>query len=178
MDRSPAPRLFAAALALAMASATVWLFPEQTFRLFSGGAAWILKLLLGVPLEAAPEGWLIGAGVWPRPVLVTRACSATDYFSLLAPLLAWRLGTVRSHFVLAALQALAVAVPFTLAINVLRIATVVQAHLWVIPRFPPVYGDFLHLLTGVVVFLPSLLVLDFVFQKHAHAHLCSRARRA
>lgn len=166
-------------LAFGAAIALTAQFPDATFRLFAGGAASLLKLLLALPVQAGPEGWWIGADNWPRPVLITRACAAADYFTLLAPLLAWRLGQrfapSRPHPALLAGAALALAVPLTLAINALRIVAVIQAHRWVIPLFPPAYGDFLHLLAGVAVFLPALLLLDLALQSHAHAPSPARA---
>ncbi|MBC8012441.1 MAG: hypothetical protein H7067_20350, partial [Burkholderiales bacterium] len=69
--------------------------------------------------------------------------------------------------------ALVAAVPVVLAVNTLRIAAVVAAHAWVIPLLPGAYAGFAHLLVGVAVFLPALLVLDFSLTRHARHHLTS-----
>ena len=75
---------------------------------------------------------------------------------------------------------LVMAVPLTLAINALRIIVVTQAHVWVIPLLPPAYEAFLHLLTGVAVFLPALIglngLLEFLHDRLASIPAAARVR--
>ncbi len=160
-------------LALAAAVALVSVFPAAAFSAFAGGAAHLADLFYAGSVERVAEGWRLAPASFPRPVLVTRACAATDYFVLLAPVVAWRLRPLLRGPVAAAALGLALAVPLTLAINALRILAVAEAHRWVIPRFPAAYGDFLHLLVGVAVFLPALLVLNLVLRHHVSARLPS-----
>jgi exosortase/archaeosortase family protein len=75
----------------------------------------------------------------------------------------------------AGVAALAGAVPVTLFINGLRLIAVAHAHRWVIPRMPEAYGAFLHMLTGVAVFLPALIALNLIFEIYGRSRTPSRA---
>lgn len=167
--------LAAPLLALACAAALAAAFPVAAFVTFAGGAAHLADLFYAGSLERVPEGWRFAPAAFPRPVLVTQACAATDYFLLLVPVLAWRLRPLLGRPIFAAALGLALAVPLTLAINALRLLAVAEAHRWVIPRFPAAYGDFLHLLVGVAVFLPALLTLNLALRHHVSARLPSHA---
>jgi exosortase/archaeosortase family protein len=131
---------------------------------FIAGAARLAGLLTGVPTMSTDEGWaLFFSG---QPVLVTVACSATDFFLMTVALCGWHFAQgLRPALLLgAAAGALVVAVPVALFINALRLIAVAQAHRWVIPRLPPAYGSFLHMFTGAVVFLTALIVLNLLLE--------------
>lgn len=152
------------------------LVPALEADLFVAGAARLAGLVSGVPAEAGADGWMLAfAG---QPLLVTAACSATDFFLMVTALLGWHgaLRTPRSALLpVAGVAALAGAVPLTLFINALRLIAVAHAHRWVIPRMPEAYGAFLHMLTGVAVFLPALIALNLIFEIYGRSRIPSRA---
>ena len=168
---SSAPLLAAAAAAtVALAGLRSW--PGLELACFARGAAVLAGLFSGAPVEPVPEGWALAAVV--QPVVVTAACSATDFFMMTAALFAWH--GARSWPQLRWLPAvvgtaLAAAFVATLAVNALRIVAVAHAHRWVIPHFPPTYEAFLHLFTGVAVFLPALIALHVLLELHASRRL-------
>ena len=170
-DRRP---IFAAISAALAGALLLGVLADQAFALFAGGAAHAASIFQGGPVLRVAEGWQIGPAEAARPVLVSRACAATDFYLIVAALLAWRFAARRParglRFAGVVAGALGAAVPATLAINTLRIAAVVAAHAWVIPRLPGAYAGFAHLLVGAAVFLPALLVLDFALTRHARLH--------
>lgn len=152
------------------------LLPDVESGLFAQAAARLCALFTASPVVWSDGGWtLMMSG---RPVVVSTACSATDFFLMSTALIAWR--TVRSgrvrgaHLAWFAVVAMVAAALFAIGINTLRIIAVAQAHRWVIPQFAPVYRNFLHLATGVAVFLPSLIafnaLLEATFRKRRPAH--------
>ena len=157
----------------------LWLraVPALTSAVFIGGAARLVSLLTGTPAMPMEEGWLLPFS--PQAAMVTEACAATDFFVILSALLGWHLGGVWRGPV-AIVATLVMAVPLTLAINALRIIAVTQAHVWVIPLLPPAYEAFLHLLTGVAVFLPALIglngLLEFLHDRLASIPAAARVR--
>jgi exosortase/archaeosortase family protein len=144
--------------------------------MFVGGAARLAGGLAGVPAMRADEGWELWLS--SQPLLVTSACAATDFFLITAALFGWhfarRTGGAAS-FAIAAAGALVAAAPTTLAVNALRLIAVAHAHRWVIPRLPAAYDSFLHMLTGVAVFLPALIALNLILDYHGN-HRSSPAR--
>jgi exosortase/archaeosortase family protein len=168
--RPPRPPLLAAALAFAGASAATHFRTESAFTLFAGGAAHLVHLGRPGQVTRLPEGWLLAGDPSARPLLITEACSALDFFALLSALIAWRLAAPLRAPLRSALLALIAAIPLTLGINTLRILAVSAAHQWLIPRVPAPYADFLHLLAGVAVFLPALVLLNLVLSPHVPAH--------
>jgi exosortase/archaeosortase family protein len=68
------------------------------------------------------------------------------------------------------------AVPVALAINALRIVAVAQLHRWILPRLPETYGPFLHMLTGVAVFLPAFILANLLLENYGHSHTAPRNR--
>lgn len=150
--------------------------PWLETTVFVAGAARLAGRLTGVPTLRTDEGWaLLFSG---QPVLVTTACSATDFFLMTTALLGWHFAQRLRPALMpwAAAGALVVAVPLTLFINALRLIAVAQAHRWVIPRLPAAYDSFLHMLTGAVVFLTALIALNLLLEfygrsrtPHAHA---------
>jgi exosortase/archaeosortase family protein len=107
--------------------------------------------------------------------VVTAACSAAGFFVIVAALIAWHLARRGWSVAFSALEGLVAALPVAIFINALRIVTVAQAHRWVIPLFPDCFGPFLHLLTGVAVFLPSLIALNLILEHHGHCHTRSNS---
>lgn len=152
--------------AAALGAAGLQVFPNVVGTVFIGGAARLAGLVSGaaaVPMEA---GWaLVIAG---QPVLVTEACSATDFYLLTTVVLGWHFAS-RLRWPLALAGAVAAALPVTMFVNALRIVAVAQAHRWVIPRMPEAYEAFLHMLTGAAVFLPALIGLNLIFEYHGRA---------
>lgn len=144
--------------------------PWVVESVFIGGAARLTGLLAGVPVVRMDEGWSLGFA--EPPLMVTAACSATDFFMLTTVLLAWHFArrTKRAVWLpAAAAGALVAAVPLTVFINALRLIAVAQAHRWVIPQLPAAYESFLHMLTGMAVFLPALIALNFFFEIHGRS---------
>ncbi len=144
--------------------------PALEREVFMGGAARLAGLVFGARSTRADEGWLLPfAG---QPVIVTEACSATDFFLMTTALLGWHFARFANRPVwlpVAAVGALLAAVPAAIGINALRIIAVSQAHHWVIPRMPAAYDSFLHMLTGVAVFLPALIALNLILEIYGHA---------
>jgi len=142
--------------------------PGMEVQLFAGGAARLAGLLAGSPVLRVGQRWeLPSASV---PVAVTAACSATDFFLMVSALISWQLARQGKSLVIAIPAGLVAALPLTISINALRIVAVAQAHRWVIPLVPDSYGPFLHLLTGVAIFLPSLVALNLLLESHGHRH--------
>ena len=137
--------------------------PALTREVFIGGAARVGSVFSRAAAVRMDEGWaLVIAG---QPVLVTDACSATDFYLMTTALLGWHLAK-KMRWPLAVVCAVAGAIPLTVLVNALRIVAVAQAHRWVIPRMPAAYEPFLHMLTGAAVFLPALIVLNLIFEYH------------
>lgn len=153
-------------------SAGLFLCDDLNVDIFAGGAAQLVAWLTGAPLESGSEGYLLLlAG---QTIAVTAACRATDFFLITAALFSWH-GARRFnrplHLPLVALGALGVALPVTLLVNALRIIAVAQAHRWISPQVPADYDAFLHLLTGLAVFLPALITVNLVLEHHGRRHL-------
>jgi exosortase/archaeosortase family protein len=143
-------------------------WPALETEMFCRGAAQLAGLLTGSLVLRVGQGWELLSPSAP-PAVVTVACSGATYFILLTAVLGWHLGWRGRHPVVAAAAAAGCALALTLAINALRIVAVVQARRWLNPLFPDSYGPFLHLLTGVAVFLPALIALNLAFESHGHS---------
>lgn len=154
----------AAASAGAFVASLPHVWPTFEFSVLAQGAARIAALLTGSPLVQLDSGFALPAA--RVPVIVTTACSAADFCSIVAALVAWRMARHSRAPWLAIAAGCTAAVPLTVLVNALRITALTQAHRWVIPRFPSAYGPFLHLLIGVAVFVPALLALNFLLELH------------
>lgn len=172
---SPGPVL----VALGASGGGAWLLktvPWLEADIFIAGAARLAGLVSGAAVERAADGWTLAfAG---QPLLVTAACSATDFFLMTAALLGWHAARRVDRpalFPVAAAGALLAAVPLTLAVNALRLVAVAHAHRWVIPRLPAACDAFLHMLTGVAVFLPALIALNLLLEYHGRSRTAPRA---
>ncbi|MBK8478877.1 MAG: exosortase/archaeosortase family protein [Opitutaceae bacterium] len=154
----------AALLAAAGGGLLLFLFPRLELGLFARGAAQLASLATGSPMLRAAAGWLLPSA--QTPILVTTACSGADYFLIVAALLGWQLARRGRAVLRAALVGCALSLPFAITVNALRLTTLAQMHRWFIPLLPDVYAPFLHLLTGVAVFLPSLIALHLLIEFH------------
>lgn len=151
-------RAFAAITAATLGGAMLKLLPALDLGLFAAGAAQLTSLFTGHPVTRVENGWILADG--SLPIIVTSACSATDYFLIVAALLAWRLTESSGAIARAILCGLVAAIPVSIVVNSFRIVVVAQAHRWIIDQFPESYGPFLHLAAGTAIFLPSLIALN------------------
>jgi len=141
--------------------------PQLEIEAFARVAASLAGLLSGRGVMRIADGWLLpGAG---RPVVVTAACSATGYFLILCALLGWRLSQRKRRIAVALGAAIPMAFALAVLVNSLRVVALVQAHRWVIPRFPESYGALLHMLAGVAVFLPALIALNLLLETYGRS---------
>ncbi|PTY08452.1 hypothetical protein DB347_02400 [Opitutaceae bacterium EW11] len=147
----------ASVAALSLGKALLLLAPAMPLEVFARATASVAGMLAGAPVDRVPDGWQLAAV--PEPVVVSVACSGTDFWLMLAMLVAWHVGRLGGAWqrLLAALGGLAASFLAAIAVNACRVVAVMQAHRWIIPRWPEAYGPFLHLLTGVAVFLPALI---------------------
>ena len=162
------PAAGAGLLAAACGGLLLVLFPPLELELFARGAAQLAGLLSGAPVLRSAEGWLLPSA--NLPVLVTSACSGADYFLIVAVLLGWHLSRRGRALPRAVLCGTVFACPLAIAVNALRIATLAQMHRWFIPLLPVSYAPFLHMLTGVAVFLPALIALHLLLEYHGRHH--------
>lgn len=172
------PRSALRALATAAATALVGIvvlqfFPALELAVFARGAAQLASLFTGTPLHRAADGWQLPSP--DLPVVVTAACSATDFFLMVAALIGWQFARHEKSPVRALLTGLLAALPLAIVINSLRIVAVTQAHRWVIPLLPEAYGPFAHMLAGAAIFLPSLIVLNLLLEFHGRPRSPARA---
>ena len=120
-------------------------------------SAHFAALFFGCPVVPDELGWTLV--IAPVSSTVSAACSGADFLVVAAVVLAWRLVSrglsAGAAFVLAA----TLAAPFSILVNGARIVAVTQMHRWVIPLFPSSCSAFIHLATGVAVFLPTLILL-------------------
>jgi exosortase/archaeosortase family protein len=123
-----------------------------------GGAAGAVALLGERGKAAAVSSF--------RFASVTAACSATDYYLMVVALITWQRTRHGQSALPALLVGLVAALPLTLFVNALRVITVTAAHRWFIPLLPATYGAFLHLVTGVAVFLPALIALNLLLETY------------
>lgn len=167
-------RALATALAAMLAGALVLrLFPALELSLFAAGAARLTGFFTGTPVVRIAEGWLLPHPAFP--VAVTTACSATDFFLMVAALVAWQRTRRGAHPASALPVGLVAALPLALFVNSLRIVTVTAAHRWLGPLLPAAYDAFLHLLTGIAVFLPALIAINFLLELHGRSRLAPAA---
>jgi len=137
-------------------------FPVLENEFFGRGSAILAGLFSGAPVVRVDSGWWVGMA--NAPVVVTTACSATDYFTITTLLIAWQLHRTAGRTVVRAVLGLVMAVPLTLGVNAFRIVVVTQLQNWTGALLPAIYGHFVHLLIGVAVFLPSLIALNLLLE--------------
>ena len=153
---------FVALLTAVLGGLALYLFPELDLGFFSAGSAKIAGLFCGVHPMRVEEGWLLLLS--RRSVVVTAECSGSHYFVIVAVLLSWQFARRGLAPGLAAFAGLGAGVPLAIVINSLRVISVVQMHGWVIPHLPAAYAPLLHMLTGVAIFLPSLIALNLLLE--------------
>lgn len=181
MEETPATKrsrragrgLLAGAVAAGLGAAFTKLVPSADVEVFARGAARIASWLVGSPMLRGGDGWLIPLG--EVPVLVSAACSGTGFFLMVTALLAWHFAQRGRHWIWAVAGGLVVGFPLALVVNALRVVTLVQAHRWIIPRFPASYGPLLHMATGAAVFLSLLIGLNFLLEFHGKRPVSRRA---
>ena len=156
------PPAVVALLTAVLGGLTLFLFPTLDLGFFSAGSAKIAGLFCGAHPLRVDEGWLLS--LRHHSVMITAECSGSHYFLIVAVLMSWQFARRGMSAGLAIIAGLSAAVPVALVTNSLRIVSVVQMHGWVIPHFPATYAPFLHLLTGVAVFLPSLIALNLLLE--------------
>lgn len=156
--------LFAPSGAAGLGSLILLFFPILKLSFFAGTAAHLASLFLGTPVFSVDQGWLLPSR--HEPVLVSGACSGSDFWLMIVALLAWHLARRNKSTAFAITAALLCATPLAVAVNSIRIVAVVQAHRWFIPHWSESYGPFFHQLTGVAVFLPSLILIHALLEKH------------
>jgi exosortase/archaeosortase family protein len=141
------------------------LFPWAALRLWPNievdglarASAHFAALFLGCPVVRGELGWTLVLA--PVSSTVSAACSGADFLVVAAVLLAWRLASRGLSNAVSLGLAATLAAPFAILVNGARIVAVTQMHRWLIPIFPPSCSAFLHLATGVAVFLPALILL-------------------
>ena len=151
------------------------LLPALKLELFARGAAELVGLLTGAPVSRGEIGWMVPLS--GAPVAITVACSATDYFVLVATLLAFQFVRRGRGTLSAAGVGLTAALPVTIAVNAVRIITVAYAHPWLISRLPPKYESILHMATGAAVFLPSLILINLLLENYGNRQRHPRPTR-
>lgn len=133
-------------------------------ELFARGAAALAGLLSGAPVFPAEGGWLIP--ILSQPLIVNQACSGTDFYLLTSALLAWHLSRGLKKLHLCIPLALFGALLLTIGINALRVVCLAQIHYWIIPQMPENYASFIHMFTGIAIFLPALILINLAFEYH------------
>lgn len=159
--------------ALLGAGMLVQLFPALRIEMFARGAAELVGFFTGAPVSRSELGWVVPMS--GAPVVVTPACSATDYFLIVASLIAFQAARLGTNGLPAATLGVGVAVPVAIFVNAVRIVTVAYAHPWFISRLPASYESFLHMTTGAAVFLPSLITLNLLFETYGRHRSPARA---
>lgn len=53
---------------------------------------------------------------------------------------------------------------FAIGVNAMRIVCLAQTHYWFISRVPENYAGYIHMLVGIAVFLPALILLNLAFE--------------
>jgi exosortase/archaeosortase family protein len=157
----------AAGAAALIGALVLRLLPALELSLFAAGAAHLAGLFTGTPAVRIAEGWLLPHPAFPTAV--TAACSATDYYLMVVALITWQRARHGQSPAPALIVGLLAALPLTLFVNALRIVSVTAAHRWLFPMLPSAYDAFLHLLTGVAIFLPALLALNLLLEIHGRS---------
>lgn len=170
LSHLPGRAVLSGSIALGGAMALVRFFPAWELEVFARAAAWLTSIWSGAPIGREGAGWAVQ--LTDAPVVVTTACSATDFFLIVAGLIGFQIARARSRLATAAALGIAAAFPVTVFVNAIRILTVAYAHPWLISRFPAAYETFLHMLVGAGIFLPALIVLNLLLEIHGrHRHL-------
>jgi exosortase/archaeosortase family protein len=143
-------------------------FPSLKIDFFGQAAARLAALFLATPVLRVDEGWLLPSS--QEPVVVSAACSGTDFWLMTLLLLGWQLSRGMKSALKAVALTLLCATPFSIGVNAIRVMAVTQAHRWFIPLWPENYASFFHQSTGVAVFLPALIFLHAILENQRFQH--------
>jgi exosortase/archaeosortase family protein len=133
------------------------IWPDLDVNVLARASAQFAALFMGCPVVRDELGWTLITA--PVSSTVSAACSGADFLVVAAVVLAWRLASHGCGFASTFILTTLLAGPFSVLVNGTRIVAVTQMHRWVIPLFPSSCSAFLHLVTGVAVFLPALILL-------------------
>lgn len=172
--RLSARTVWVPATAALINGAALQAFPGLESGVFVRVSAWLAGILTASPVEATTAGWVFQ--FHGLPMLVSAACSATDYWLIVTALLAWQFGRGQTGAARAILAACLLSAPVAIAVNVARLTSLAVAHRWLIPLAPEAYANVLHLMLGIAVFLPALIALNALLE-HRHARPQSDALR-
>ena len=155
----------------AVAGSIPWIalhiWQDLDMEVLARASAQIAALFMGCPIAHDPLGWTLMTT--PVSSTVSAACSGADFVGLSAMVFAWHLAWRGWHFIIVVGTAVSLTGPFSILVNAVRIVAVIQMHRWVIPLFPPSCSAFLHLVTGVAVFLPALIFLHATLPGFDHS---------
>jgi exosortase/archaeosortase family protein len=140
------------------------ILPSLQFEVFARGAAKLAGLFTATLVSPGENGWMLPLA--SAPVAVTTACSATDYFLIVASLVGFQATRLGVSWFTAAGLGLIAAAPLAILVNAVRIVTVAYAHPLLISRLPATYESFLHMAVGAAVFLPSLILLNVFLEAY------------
>lgn len=144
-------------------------FPLLELEVFCRVSAWTASAFTGLRLEAAEQGWLLLGG--NQPVLVNSACSGIGFFMILTILLTYHFGRRLRGTAIPVCLGFLSAFILTAVVNGIRIVTLVHAHNWLIPSLPSKYAMIAHMLVGVAVFLPILILIHSVAEYYGNKHI-------
>lgn len=141
-----------AALLAVEGAAAAWLL-----TLFSRPAGWLASWALGCPAV-----WIPGEGlrllISEGEVLVNHGCSGFGFFTILLILVTWYRPR-RLPVMLVPVYLL------TLVINAARIVLAVYAQVFTVRFWMPELGPAVHLVAGVAIFLPALLIFSVLLER-------------
>jgi len=157
--------LLAIACTCALAYLILWSIPALEMTWFVPVAAHVASLFSGAHAGIDNAGWILLSG--NMEVLVSRSCSGTGFFVILSALLSCHLAGKGWRILTACFLSLLLAGFLAPLINGFRITVVVELHRWILPYFPQAWHAFLHMLAGAAVFLPVLVFVNFLLEKHA-----------
>jgi exosortase/archaeosortase family protein len=143
-------------------------FPTLKIDFFGQAASRLASLFLGTPVLRVDEGWLLPSS--HESVVVSAACSGTDFWLMCVLVLGWQLGRGRNQIIKAIALTLFCATAFSFIVNAIRVMVVTQAHRWLIPLWPENYAAFFHQSAGVAVFLPALIFLHAILENQRFQH--------
>lgn len=159
MRRFPAAFLAACAVYCGFA-ALVAALPDAWYAgLFCRVPAWLAAVYFHAGLDGA--ALTLGSG---RAVAVTRACGGSDFFALVCAVLTWR--AVRRNVAARLPLWWCGAWAYTLLVNGLRVIVTVWTRALAEPSLPERFYGAVHLVSGVLVFFPALLLLWWVCLRH------------
>ncbi len=159
MRRFP-PALLAAGSVFVVLTALAAALPDTWYNaLFCRAPAWLAAAYFHAGLDGT--ALTLGSG---RVVAVTRACGGSDFFALACAVLTWH----------AARQKVAARLPlgwfcawaFTLLVNGMRLIVTVWTRALAEPWLPERFCGAVHLVSGVLVFFPALVLLWWVCLRH------------